>query len=269
MNRNAVLCSCGSGARFRACHGGEHAGSARLAALAYAHDLPARFPSLRPRGDGVRLLAERTARGLGENGGHVPASAFEPALELLGPGERQRLVELEEEEMAGNWARVVASAGDDELLRRCLAAGAFVALVSDLRPPPRTHLAQFEEFDDLTRSPSTLLAGVLPPGAVWSVREAERAVREAEGRVGSVWLRTVEEVAYELLGSEHLLRVQRLAAVLGSRLPVPSLPRVSARLRVAVRRLEREDEEAELAAGLLLAAYAVGLERTMLAQSLN
>jgi hypothetical protein len=268
MRRAAILCRCGSGRLHARCHG-SGVRSALLSALAYVHDLPGLFPSLRPETPAVLGVAERLAAELGEDDGHVPGELIQDVLVLVDPAARERLVDLHEIDAPGNWAQVVADAGDELLLLRCLAAGAIEAEICDRRARPTMQIAQLERMDKLTTSPALLFGAVIPAGSVWSIVEAKSAVDAAVHSTGAGWLEVVEERGGDTVTCAHVARLRKLVSALARQLPIRTLPRASARLADAAERVRTEQRLARETTVMLLVAYAAALEAGKLAPSPN
>jgi hypothetical protein len=253
--RNAP-CPCGSGLKYKKCHGTSREDPERLQALAEAHDLAALFPFLRPRGTAVEAFAERAADQLGE-ATEIPPELVEKGIELLDETERRRLVDAYAEEYSGPWASLCEAVGDTSLAERALVASSVRAAIGERRLPPRRVLVEVERLENELDSPIKVLLFCLSPPSVWSIIDAMTAMSAGADheRASIEWLREVDEVALERVGPDHDERVRALAGHIARRLPLPGLPRTSAFLDEACAAVESDAELARDVALHLLAQY--------------
>jgi hypothetical protein len=253
--RNAP-CPCGSGLKYKKCHGTTREAAERLEALAEAHDLGALFPFLRPRGKAIEAFAERAVDQLGETE-EIPSELVEEGTTLLDETERRRLVDVYSEEYPGPWGSLCEAVGDAALAERALVASSVRAAIGERRLPPRRVLVEVERLENELESPIKVLLFCLSPPSVWSIVDAMTAMSAgAEHERPSIeWLRAVDEVALERVGPEHDERVRALAGHIARRLPLPGLPRTSALLEQACAEVESDPELPRELACHLLAQY--------------
>jgi hypothetical protein len=245
-------CPCGSGAKYKRCHGGTSEGARalerRLDALAEAGDLGALFPWLRPADEAVVRAA-----GLVHDDG--PAAA--ELARLVDADDRRRLVGAYAAEFPGEWEGLSAEVGDADAAADALVAGALRAAVAERGPPPSRLFEAVERSPVAVDEPLEALALALRPASIWSIVEAVNAAEDATARAGGAGDVDVllDEAARERLGPEHVERVRALSRFLAAGLPAPRFPRASAVLAEACALVEADVEAAADVAAAALGIY--------------
>jgi hypothetical protein len=245
-------CPCGSGAKYKRCHGatrdGERALERRLDALAEARDLGVLFPWLRPADEAVARAA-----GLVHDDG--PAAA--DIARLVDADDRRRLVDAYATEFPAEWEGVCAEVGDADAAADALVAGALRAAVAERSPRSSELFAAVERSPIAVDEPLEALALALRPASIWSIVEAVTAAEHATARAGGAGDVDVllDEAARERLGPEHVERVRALSRFLAVQLPAPGFPRASAVLAEACALVEADVEAAADVAAAALGIY--------------
>ncbi|HEX6701512.1 MAG TPA: SEC-C domain-containing protein [Gaiellaceae bacterium] len=257
--RNAP-CPCGSGKKFKLCHGTtrseDHAYARREAALEEARELALLFPFLRPRGRRLLAHADRAAAGLGDGEG-PPEELVEGLASRVGDRERRRLVASYARLCPDPWAGLVRDLGDHELAKRLIVEGAVRAAIAERRIPPRRMLSAVETADDILGCPETALPFLLAPQYVWTVLEAScvlEALDWSEARTEHE-LRALDELASAWTTRVHQDRVRALARHIRRRLPIDGFPRTSRLLAEGAAEVERDAEFVHEVASTLLVLY--------------
>jgi hypothetical protein len=236
-----------------------------------AQNLARCFPELRPRGEEVIAFAEETAAMLGEDDFHVPSDLLTEGLARVEMAERRRLVELFAGDQPAGWRRLVADfRANPVAAERALVRGAVKWLICERRDRPRSVLAALEG-EPLPRTPGALVALVLEASYLWSIVDAAAVPAEVSSLVDDdvSWVEAAESIARDRVTAAHVDRVRMLLRPLEMQLPVRSLQRASKGLMADVQRVRRDADAAEVAAGLLLVGYAVGLRPEPLGLSQN
>jgi hypothetical protein len=244
--RNAP-CPCGSGRKFKRCHGqapGAAAGEQRkLDALGEVRDLAALFPFLRPGGESFGRFADRAADELGMHDGDIPQEVVEEGMALIDARGRRRLVESFASANGRLWRALCTSVGDPDLAARALVAGAVRAAIGERQLPPRSVLEEAERAEQVIDTPAKALLFLVSGAGVWSILDAAAAGESASGfPLGSPpWLRAVDAVAWEVAGAAHDARFRQLTRHLARRLPLARLPRLSVLLAEACSAVRDDD----------------------------
>ena len=244
-------CPCGSGLKFKRCCGASRAHQARLATLQNAGAL---LPSLRPRGVAVLAFAARVADELGENEGYVPDGIVAEGVELVDAEDRAALLSTFRDALP-DADHLLAELG--EWAERELVGSAIRGAICDRRPVPRTQLLVLEVEQQLPPEVGVRLGAVLPSGAVWSIRDAERVIPDLPD--GFLWQRVWEPrdgSLFDCVEDWHVERVRLLCDALRRHLPLPSLPRASEIAAADCEVVLADDEQARRVAATLLLSHA-------------
>jgi hypothetical protein len=244
-------CPCGSGRKYKRC-------CAELERLAPVIEeivgLPALFPRLRPVGSEFDAWADSFAAG------EFEVALIDDGIRRLSPDERERIERAHAEEFPAVWRSLCAEAGDEELARRALIAGAVVAAIGERLPPDpeRVDVLEWRARDQSDFADT--LAIVLDCRDLWSLHESIQADEAAQAIseeldddvYETVWNAVVALQAEQLAGDWHHGRLALLVRRLRARLPLEDAPLASAALQEACAAFERDPEvRARLSAYLL------------------
>lgn len=135
VGRNAP-CPCGSGRKYKLCHGQtrdqERALRLRDEALEEAGGLGAMLPALRPVESEALRFADRVAAEIGADD-DVPVDVLDRGLELVGEGERKRLVAGYTERFEPLWEELCEQIGARDLTARAFVRGVVQATIEERR----------------------------------------------------------------------------------------------------------------------------------------
>ena len=255
-----ALCRCGSGRINSRCHGQQRPSlreTRRLLALARIHDAGFLLPFLRPEDEVVLAFADRAANGLAQRAA-IPASVVAQGAELLPATERVRLVRSFVRRHRRRWAAVVEAVGEVGPAERALVLSAVRAAIAERCLPPRAVLKAVERNRQALDTAPKVLLFLLEPANIWSREDADAAIAAVGRLPANVDLMSaVSEVAAARLDAGHRRRVRVLASHLARHVPLPRLPRTSARLREACAQAAVDDVLADDLARESLGVYAV------------
>ena len=247
-------CPCGSGRKFKRCHGPTPVAAAAFArrdALEEAEDLGSLFPFLRPCGVAIESFLEQPSPGDVEEG-----------VALLDATERGRLVRLYADRYPEAWTSLCREIAEDDAAVALVHGAVRVALAEREQVAARV-VKVIDDLDDVTH-PLEALALALRPAYVWSVEDAARAADAAAPFAADdeAWLDAVEDAATDLATDEHEQRLTRLASRLGEQLPIVGAPRASRLLSDACEAVRVDADARGSALVALLANYIAYLEYT-------
>jgi len=251
-------CRCGSGRRFRLCHGRarKRVGlvDRELEALAYVHNLGALLPSLRADGEALEAFADRAAAEL-EAKSDIPIAVVEEGVALADEVARRRIVEGYAARYPERWRTICGDGG--AVAERALVASAVRGTIADRILPPRGLYEVIEK--ELRDSPGQALALLIRPSLVWSLEDATAAAEAAMRQTdhSGLWFEAVDDVARGRLERGHERRVRMLAGRVAAQLPIARLPRATSLVERGFKEARRSRTFARELAVVLLTSYVV------------
>lgn len=245
------LCPCGSGLKYKLCCSSH---PERRAALITAQDAAVFLPALRPTGNAVLRFCSTAAEELGENEGNVPHDIVVRGVGLVDEADRATIVSTFIAAEPEAWERLAAIAAHAE---RELVGSAIRGAICDRRPVARTRLLVLELDESLPDEIGVRLGVVLPSGAVWSLADAEHALRELPpGFLANPAREPKEGPLLHRVEDWHIERVRLLCDALHRHLPLPSLPRASRIVSADCEAVLLSDAQARRTAAMLLLSHA-------------
>ena len=258
------LCPCGSGRKFKRCHGATTAAVVafeRAEAREELRELASVFPDLRARSDELESFARRTAAVLAE-GEEVAAEVGAEGAAFVTPADRASLVDWIAAAQPDEWERLCSEVGGPDAAERELVAGVVLTTIAEWRSRPRHLLEVIEDAGELVDAPLEALALALAPAHLWPVLEAAAAADFAAADVDDSgrWLDALAVFVDERYTPAHDERLRALSARLEGTLPIVGLPRASSLLVEGCRAVAADEEARREAAALLLANYVAYFE---------
>jgi len=234
---------------------GQHTGL-RPDAFAEANGIAALFAAVRPCDGASAVTARSSLRGF-EAETSATSWILERGLKLLGPRERQRIVDGWSVPRRDRWPSLITDGGCDVRIGDSVVTGAVRAALLDWVPLSGNELAVYE--GGLFReAPAHALSLLLRPPTIWSLAEALIADRVLPRglRFEPARFDALEQHARGHVRSEHLARLREAAARVERQLPVERFPCASATVAAGCAVITRDDERCAAIAAQQLARYA-------------
>src|SRR4051794_7609430 len=210
-------------------------------------DLAAVFPSRRLGCGAATPLTRRRTAGFDARAS-VTAWLIGEGLSALDPDSRRRIIDRWHA-YRDHGPRLVGDNGCDIRLGRAAVDAAERAALLLWLPLTERELAVYDGglFED---APAHAIALLVRPPTIWALDEAIEAERRfpRRGRIAPERFATIERLAHEWTGDEHLRRVRRAVARIADQLPAPGLPVASATVLSGCARVAADDADARAVA---------------------